>query len=139
MSAASESIFAKIVSGAIPCHKVYESAHALAFLDINPLARGHTLVIPKRAVETLDELSPDEAAELGRAVCIVASRVRRVTRAAGYNILQNNGRVAGQEVPYVHFHIIPRATGDGLGFRWNPQKSDPAALAALAAELSNVE
>ncbi len=137
MSAASESIFAKIVAGQIPCHRVFESAAALAFLDINPLAEGHTLVIPKRAVERFDELTADEAADLGRAVREAATRVMRATGAPGYNLLQNNGSVAGQEVPYVHFHIIPRRPADGLGFRWLAQKSSPDALAALAKRMMN--
>lgn len=132
MSSAADSIFAKIVAGTIPCHRVFESAHALAFLDINPLADGHTLVIPKRAVERLDQLSADECAELARVVHAVVGMVIGATGATGYNVLQNNGRVAGQEVPYVHFHVIPRAANDGLGFRWMPQKRTAEALRALA-------
>lgn len=132
MSKPTDSIFAKIVAGQIPCHRVFESPHALAFLDINPLADGHTLVVPKRAVQYLHALSGDEAAELGRAVAIVAGMVQRVTGCAGYNVLQNNGSVAGQEVPFLHFHIIPRSPGDGLGFRWAPQKRSPEQLAAYA-------
>ncbi len=129
------SIFAKIVAGQVPCHRVFENGHVLAFLDINPLAIGHTLVIPKRAAERLEQLSPDEAAEIGRVLPEIAARILRVTGAAGYNILQNNGAAAGQEVPYVHFHIIPRMAGDGLGYRWRPTKPTPEELAALAARL----
>ncbi len=130
------SIFSRIVAGEIPCHRVYETDHVLAFLDINPLAEGHALVIPKRAVERLDALTPDEAAELGRAVREVAVRVMRVVGAPAYNVLQNNGSLAGQEVPHVHFHIIPRREGDGLGYRWRPQKVAPEVLAALAARIA---
>ncbi len=125
-------IFDRIIVGDIPCQRVFENEHVLAFLDINPLAEGHTLVIPKRCVARLDQLAADEAAELGRQVADLARRVMAVTGAAGFNVLQNNGEVAGQVVPHVHFHIIPRHAGDGLGYRWKPQKADPAALAALA-------
>lgn len=129
------SIFSRIVAGEIPCQRVYENDHVLAFLDINPLAEGHTLVIPKREVERLEQLDPAEAAALGQAVALVAQKVLAVTGAPGYNVLQNNGSVSGQEVPHVHFHIIPRREGDGLGYRWRPQKADPAALEDLAAKL----
>lgn len=116
-----ETIFSKIIAGEIPCHKVFESEHVLAFLDINPLAPGHTLVVPKRAVERLEELPADEAAEIGRVLGGIARRVIKATGAAGYNVLQNNGQVSGQEVLHVHFHIIPRQAGDGLGYRWHPK------------------
>ena len=128
-------IFGRIVAGEIPCQRVFENENVLAFLDINPLAEGHTLVIPRRCVERYDELTPDEAAALAQALSRVARMVMGVVGAAGYNILQNNGRVAGQEVAHVHFHIIPRREGDGLGYRWKPQPADPAALAALAARI----
>lgn len=135
MSQAAASIFARIVAGEIPCHKVFENAHVLAFLDINPLAEGHTLVIPKRPVERLEDLTPDEVAEMARSLVVVARRVLEVTEAPAYNILQNNGVAAGQDVPYVHFHIVPRRPGDGLGYRWKAQKGDPARLAELAQRL----
>ncbi len=130
--AAERCIFGRIGAGEIPCQRVFENEHVLAFLDINPLAEGHTLVIPKRCVERFEDLAPAEAVELALALVIVARKVLKVTGAAGYNILQNNGRIASQEVPHVHFHIIPRRADDGLGYRWKPQESDPAVLTALA-------
>jgi len=130
------SIFSRIIRGEIPCHKVFENEHVFAFLDINPLAEGHTLVIPKRQVERLEELSPDEAAEIARVLGMLAKRVLSATGAADYNVLQNNGPAAGQVVPHVHFHIIPRRSGDGLGYRWNAKAGDAAALAALARRLA---
>ena len=132
-----ESIFTKIINGQLPCHRVFENEHVLAFLDINPLSEGHTLVVPKRQTERLDQLTLDEAAELGRVLAKVARRVVAATAAAGYNILQNNGRVSGQEVPHVHFHIIPRRDGDGLGYRWHPKPASQEALATLAARISS--
>lgn len=134
MSAA-PSIFARIAKGEIPCHRVYENDVVLAFLDVNPLAEGHTLVIPKRAVERLEQLTPEEAAEIGKALPVIARKVLAATGAPGYNLLQNNGTVASQEVAHVHFHVIPRHSGDGLGFRWKPQPGDPAQLADLAARI----
>jgi len=134
---AGDSIFTRIIRGEIPCHRIHEDAHVLALLDINPLAPGHALVVPKRQTQRLDELTPDEIAAATRVIGDLARRLVAATGAEGYNILQNNGAVAGQEVPHVHFHIIPRRTGDGLGYRWNAKKSDPAQLAALAAKISD--
>lgn len=135
----SGSIFTRIIQGAIPCHRVYEDAQVLAFLDINPLAPGHTLVVPKREVERLDQLPPDEAAAIGRVLGIVARRVLAAVGATDYNILQNNGSAAGQEVPHVHFHIIPRRTNDGLGYRWNARPAKAEDLATLAAQIALVD
>ncbi len=130
--AAADSVFTKIIRGEIPCQRIFENEHLLAILDINPLAEGHALVIPKRQVERLEQLPAEEAAEIARHLGWIAARIVAVTGAEGYNILQNNGAAAGQVVPHVHFHIIPRRSGDGLGFRWNARAAEPAALAALA-------
>lgn len=130
-----ETIFSKIVAGEIPCHRIYESEHVLAFLDINPLSHGHTLVIPKRAVGRYEELTPAEAAELGQALLVVAQQVLAATGATDYNLLQNNGRASGQEIEHVHFHVIPRQPGDGLGYRWHPQQASQDALAELAQKI----
>lgn len=111
-------VFCKIVAGQIPALRVHEDEHVLAFLDIGPLAEGHLLIIPKEHAERLEEMNPEVLASLARQLPRLARAVLSVTQAAGYNLLQNNGRVSGQEVPHVHFHIIPRASGDGLGYRW---------------------
>jgi histidine triad (HIT) family protein len=126
------SIFARIVAGEIPCQRVFENAHVLAFLDIRPLAEGHTLVLPKRTVPRLADLTPEEAAELGRQLVAIARKIVAATGAEGLNILLNDGQVAGQEVPHVHFHIIPRRANDSLGYRWRPQPRSPEELNALA-------
>lgn len=119
MSAPPETIFSKILRGEIPCHKVYEDADVLAFLDISPIARGHTLLIPKRAAETLDQLADDAAAALGRVMPRLARAILAATGATAYNVLQNNGSAAHQAVRHVHFHIIPKyADGSGLGIDW---------------------
>lgn len=111
-------MFCKIVAGKIPALRVYENETILAFLDIGPLAEGHLLIIPKAHSERLEDTQPETLAHLARSLPRLARAVLAVTQADGYNLLQNNGRVSGQEVPHVHFHIIPRSGGDGLGYRW---------------------
>ena len=111
-------VFCKIVAGEIPTQKVFETDCGLAFLDIGPLADGHLLWIPKEHYETLHEMPGERVSSLCAPLPRLGEAVKNVTGAAGYNVLQNNGRVAGQVVNHVHFHIIPRAEGDGLGYRW---------------------
>jgi histidine triad (HIT) family protein len=124
-------IFAKILDGQIPCHAVYEDEHVLAFLDIGPLSRGHTLVIPKERKAFLHELSDEQAAAIGRVLPRIARAVMQATGASAYNVLQNNGAEAHQAVFHVHFHIIPRLGETGLEIGWKPgQLADGAALAA---------
>ncbi|CAN5922156.1 HIT family protein [soil metagenome] len=133
-----ETLFTRIVRGEIPCHKVYEDDHVLAFLDINPVAHGHTLVIPKEAAATLDVLSDDAAAAIGRVLPRIARAVLAATGTQNFNVLQNNGADAHQAVFHVHFHIIPKHDdGSGLGIGWKPGKlEDGAALAtAIAGKL----
>lgn len=115
-------IFCKIVAGQIPALKIYENDHVLSFMDIGPLADGHLLVIPKKHYSQLDQMPAEEVGQVAKALPILANAVVSATGAEGYNILQNNGRVAGQLVDHVHFHIIPRVAEDGLGYRWNAKK-----------------
>ena len=133
-----ETVFTKILRGEIPCHRVYEDAAVLAFLDVNPLSRGHTLVIPKEPAETLDQLSDDAAAALGRVLPRIARAVLAATGARAFNIVQNNGADAHQAVFHVHVHIIPKHDdGSGLGIDWKPTRLvDGAELAtSIAARL----
>jgi len=114
-------IFQKILHGDIPCHKVFEDEHVFAFLDINPVSKGHTLVIPKEPAETLDQLSDESAAAIGRVLPRLCRAVLKATGAKNYNVLQNNGVSAHQAVLHVHFHIIPKEDeGAGLGIGWKP-------------------
>jgi histidine triad (HIT) family protein len=132
-----DTIFGKIVRGEIPCHKVYEDELVLAFLDVNPLSRGHVLVIPKEPAVTLDELSDESAAALGRVLPRLCRALKRVTGTEAYNVLQNNGSGAHQAVFHVHFHLIPKPHADeGLGIRWNPNRLDGAVGKELAMELA---
>ena len=125
-------IFCKIIRGEIPAQRVFENDHLLAFLDINPLATGHTVVIPKTHAERLEQLPADTAGEVARSFGAIATALLKVTGAEGYNVLQNNGSVAGQVVPHVHFHLVPRRADDGLGYRWNAKSATAEELTALA-------
>ncbi len=134
-----DSVFSKIIRGEIPSHKVYEDDAVIAILDIGPLSEGHTLVIPKEPAETIDQLSDEHAAAVGRVLPRIARALKKVTGAESYNILQNNGEPAGQVVPHVHFHIIPRfpergevvqgapdhENGPGLRVTWKPGTLTP--------------
>ncbi len=135
MSEHSPTIFDKILGGEIPCHRVYEDDHVLAFLDINPLAPGHTLVIPKERKAFLHQLSEETGAAIGRALPRLASAVMDATGATAYNILQNNGASAHQAVFHVHFHIIPKIGGQGLGIGWQPSGLDAGNAAVLLNKL----
>lgn len=133
-----ETVFTKILRGEIPCHRVYEDDQVLAFLDVNPIARGHTLVIPKEPAATLDALSDDAAAAVGRVLPRIARAVLAATGTVHFNLLQNNGAEAHQAVFHVHFHIIPKHDdGSGLGIGWKPGTfGDGAELAkAIAGRL----
>lgn len=114
-------IFCKIIAGTIPCHKLHETATVLSFLDIGPLSRGHSLIVPKGHWVTLDQMPADIVADCAMTARQIGAAVVETTGVQGWNLLQNNGKVAGQVVMHVHFHVIPRAEGDGLGYRWSPK------------------
>ncbi len=111
-------IFCRIVAGQIPVAKVYEDQDVLAFLDIGPVSDGHTLVIPKAHYGTVDECPAEILGNLVHPICRIAKAVVAATQCDGYNVLCNNGRAAGQVVHHVHFHVIPRTTGDGVFRHW---------------------
>jgi histidine triad (HIT) family protein len=121
MTSDPDCVFCKIAAGDIPSHRVLESDAALAFLDIGPLSDGHLLLIPRDHFERLEEMPEDVAGEICRLLPRLGKALMQVTQAGGYNVLQNNGRVSGQEVPHVHFHLIARSAGDSLGYRWHPK------------------
>merc|ERR1711879_988587 len=109
-----------------------------AFLDINPLSKGHTLVIPKKCYEFLHEVPEETSAAIGRVLPRIAKAVMKVSGCADYNILQNNGRAAHQAVPHVHFHIIPKPSREeGLGVGWPAGKlaDGPALKDSIIAKL----
>ena len=131
MSYDNNNIFARILRGEIPCHKVYEDEHSLAFLDIMPQANGHTLVLPKEAAVVVTELSPAALQATMLTVHKLARAVQAAAEAPGLMLAQLNGPAAGQTVPHVHFHLIPRF--DGVDMRLHAREpADPASLAAMA-------
>lgn len=129
-------IFDKILDGEIPCHRLYEDEHVLAFLDVGPLSPGHTLVIPKERKAMLHELSDAAAAALGRVLPRLCRALVEATGAEAYNVLQNNGRAAGQVVEHVHFHLIPKVGGRGLGLGWEAGELSGDDAARLIAEVT---
>ncbi|MEM6855671.1 MAG: HIT family protein [Planctomycetota bacterium] len=143
------SVFEKIVAGELPCHRLYEDRHCLAFLDVGPLARGHCLLIPKVRYVELDDVPPEVAAALGAALPKLVAAVKAATGCDGLNVLQNNGAEAGQVVMHVHFHLIPRYAppppapeaeagpgGVGLDFDWPAGSLDPDDAADLARRIT---
>lgn len=131
-----ETVFSKILRGEIPCHKLYEDAQVLAFLDIAPLSPGHAVVIPKEPAPTLDLLSDDSAAAIGRVLPRLCRALQTVTGTRDFNVLQNNGRPAHQAVDHVHFHIIPKPSeAQGLGVKWPAGALDHASAKGMAARV----
>jgi histidine triad (HIT) family protein len=108
-------IFCRIVSGEIPAEIVERTAETVAFLDVTPLADGHTMVVPHAHVRRVETLDPSAADALFRAVCRLAGPVRTAVRAAGTTIGINNGDATGQTIPHVHVHIVPRWQNDAAG------------------------
>jgi len=106
-------IFCSIVAGDIPARTVHETDDVMAFLDANPLARGHTLVIPKAHAEHVGDLNDDLASSLFAVVSELTPRIQSTVGADAANVGINDGEAAGQEVPHVHVHIVPRFDGDG--------------------------
>jgi histidine triad (HIT) family protein len=120
----SDCIFCRIVAGELPSSRVYEDAEILAFMDIYPVIKGHTLVIPK---QHFDPITQTPIAVLGRVMAVVqkvAQAQLNGLRADGVNVLQANGVVAGQQVPHLHFHVVPRFKTDGHHWNWAAKKYD---------------
>jgi len=134
MSYDRNNVFARILRGELPCIKVFENADTLAFLDIMPQSDGHTLVLSKEQAVTLLDLSPEGADACVQTVRRVAAAVQRAVGAPGLLISQLNGEAAGQTVPHVHFHIIPRFPGLKLKAHGR-ERGDPDRLEQIAARI----
>jgi histidine triad (HIT) family protein len=130
---ATDCIFCEIASGQIPATKVYEDPLVVAFLDIAPVSDGHILVISKTHIDKFDECPPELMGQICSRLGRIASAVQKAVTSDGYNILCNNGRAAGQLVNHLHFHIIPRKTGDNVFDRW-PAYQYPAGNAEKIAD-----
>ena len=107
-------IFCKIAKGEIPCVKIWEDENFLAFIDANPIAKGHTLVITKKHFDDLINVEKDFSEKYFEALKVVGELLMKKYGCDGFNVVANNGKSAGQVVNHVHFHIIPRKEGDGL-------------------------
>lgn len=115
---AEDCIFCKIVAGQIPSVKIFEDDAVLSFLDIGPISDGHTLVIPKQHYVHLHDCPAELLGQVCSHLGKIADAVKTAMDSDGYNLLCNNGRASGQLVDHVHFHIIPRNSGDGVFNRW---------------------
>lgn len=135
-------IFCQIVSKKMPTKIVYEDDGFIAFLDINPINPGHTLVIPKEHSETILDVNPETLSKLAKVVKIVAEAVAKALNVDGVNVMQNNKEIAGQGVPHIHFHVIPRFNEDGVQYFFGSQtkKMDEKQLEEIANKIkSNVK
>lgn len=127
-----DTIFSKIISGEIPCEKIYEDENVFAFLDINPVNPGHTLVVPKKWSSGFLDADEETICKLFLIIQKVAKAIKAATGAEGINIMQNEGAAAGQKVFHLHFHVIPRFSNDGFehwygkGYQSEGQKAEVA-------------
>ena len=129
-------IFCKIISGDIPCTKIYEDDRVLAFMDINPLSEGHLLIIPKHHAETIVDIEEEDFSAVMAVTHKIAGAVKRVLNPDGMNLLQLNGKAANQVVPHLHVHIVPRRSGDGLTIsQWNPVQGDMEKIGLVAQKI----
>lgn len=130
-------VFCAIAAGEIPCFKVHEDDLVLAYLDINPFTEGHTLVIPKTHTTGLLDTPPDVLGKIVKRVQKIAARLKTALPCDGFNILQNNGPAAGQTVPHLHFHIVPRlGSNTAADISFVNHAGDMDSLKTLAARLA---
>ena len=109
-----ECVFCKIARGEIPANKVYENNNFFSIPDANPKTKGHSLIISKKHFETILDVSDEFGKDLLDCIKETAKKIMKEEKASGFNILNNNFESAGQIVKHIHFHLIPRKTGDGL-------------------------
>ena len=132
----SECIFCKIAAKEIPATVIYEDEQVLVLMDIGPIIKGHALVIPREHYDPVTETPDRILAPLHLTAKRVAQAQMNALGADGVNIMQNNGKASGQEVPHIHIHVIPRFIGDGHHWNWNAGKyEDPDELEKLAGKL----
>lgn len=131
-------IFCKIVAGQIPCYKLLEDDATIAFMDINPVNPGHSLAVAKGHWPTVDVIPPDVLAATARTAQRVAKAVMRELKPVGVNLLQANGAGAGQSVPHLHFHVMPRRENDGVSLNWQYKPGNKAEIEAIYERLKAV-
>ncbi len=132
----SDCIFCKIIKGEIPSHKVYEDEHTLAFLDIMPVAPGHILVISKRHFANIEEADEETLCNITKTIKKIGKALKNNLKVEGYNVNENNDPAAGQIIPHLHFHIIPRKKGDGLKL-WPQGKYKKGEAEKIAKQIIN--
>lgn len=129
-------IFCKILKGELPSCKLYEDEHCIVILDIFPVSHGHSLIISKKHFDTLLDAPYDTVCRLLEPVKKTAAAVVKATKSDGFNLIQNNHRAAGQLIPHLHFHVIPRKAGDGLTFHWKQSKYPEGEMDKIADAIS---
>ena len=130
-----ECVFCKIIRGEVPSVKLYEDERTYAFMDINPLSSGHSLVIPKHHAENIYVTPPHASGVAMATLSKVSAAINRAVKPDGINILQANGPGAQQSVFHTHFHIIPRSTDDGLTMNWELHPGDMDEINAVAQKI----
>jgi histidine triad (HIT) family protein len=128
-------IFCKIVAGQIPCFKLLEDQATIAFMDINPVNPGHALAVAKGHWPTVDVIPPEVLAAVAKTAQRVAKAVMTELKPVGVNLLQANGAGAGQSVPHLHIHIMPRRPNDDVMLNWQPKPGDRSEIEAICARL----
>ena len=116
-------IFCKIITGQIPCAKVYENEHVLCFLEIHPCVKGHVLVVPKQHFRNVFDATKEQYLQLHEAAQLIAKKLKQNLSCDGVNIFQNNESCAGQDVFHAHIHVVPRHTNDGKKLAFNTHDS----------------
>jgi len=125
-------IFCKIIEGKIPCNKVYENKDVLAFLDMSPVNRGHVLIVPKKHSETLLDTDEQVLCKIIKATKKISNGVMKAVNANGINIIVNNFKAAGQIVPHMHMHIVPRFSSDGFTYTEPKKKFSESEMQKVA-------
>ncbi len=132
-------IFCQIIDGSAESSEIHRGDSCVAFLDVSPINPGHTLICPIRHVSTFLDLDPNESSEiLSAAQRIARSQLTKIPGCSGVNLLLSEGEDAGQEVPHVHLHVVPRAKDDGFGWRRFGSSSAREELDAIAAQLRDL-
>lgn len=124
-------IFCKIVAGQIPCFKLLETESSIAFMDINPVHPGHSLAVARGHWPTVDVIPPAVLADVAQTAQKVAKAVMKELKPNGVNLLQANGEGAGQSVPHLHIHIMPRRANDGVVLNWDQKPGDMKEIEAI--------
>lgn len=130
-------LFCQMIKGQIPCYKVYEDDHTFAFLDIYPVNKGHTLIVPKTHQRDIRDAEPESLQHLMRTAQKLAREYKQSLGAVGYNLKINNGKQAHQEVMHLHLHLIPRYKNDGLKLIHDRKETEEEKLEQIQKNISS--